>query len=50
MIFECEWNSQQFSGDNGDWLSELSAGGNIGDGRERNTMVRYGDCVDSRLC
>ena len=40
VIFECEWNSGQFSGENGDWLSELSAGWNIGDGRERSRMVR----------
>ena len=36
MIFECEWNSGQFSGENGDWLSELSAGGILGTG-ERET-------------
>ena len=29
VIFQCEWNSRQFSGENGDWLSELSAGKNI---------------------
>ena len=45
MIFECQWNSGQYSGESGEWLSELSAEGNIGDGRERNRMVRYGDCV-----
>ena len=45
VIFECEWNSRQFSGENGDWLSELSAGENIWDRRKRSRTLRYGDCV-----
>ena len=49
MIYECEWNSGQFSGENGDWLSELSAGGNIGDGRERGRRLGYGDWVLGEL-
>ena len=41
MIFELEWKSGQFSGENGDWLSELSAGGIFGTGeREAEGYVR----------
>jgi len=45
VIFECEWNSRYFSGENGDWLSELSAGENIWNSRKRSRTLRYGDCV-----
>ena len=48
--FECEWNSRYFSGDNGDWLSELSAGENIGSRRKRSRALRYGDCVLTADC
>jgi len=44
VIFDCEWNSGQFSGENGDWLSGLSVAGNIWNGRER-CRLRYGDWV-----
>jgi hypothetical protein len=40
VIFECEWNSGQFSGENGEWVSELSAGGILGTGeREAERYV-----------
>ena len=41
VIFEYEWNSRQFIGENGDWLSEMSAGENIGNRRKRSRTLRY---------
>ena len=46
----CEWNSRYFSGENGDWLSELSAGENIWNRRRRSRTLRYGDCVLTADC
>jgi ABC-type phosphonate transport system ATPase subunit len=40
-----EWNSGYFNGSNGEWLNELSAGGNIGNRRNRRGTLRYGDFV-----
>ena len=50
VIFECEWNSRQFSGENGDWLSELNAAENIWNRRKRSRTLRYGDCVLTADC
>jgi len=41
VIFESEWNSRYFSGENGDWLSELSAGENIWNRRKKSRTLRY---------
>ena len=41
VIFECEWNSRYFSGENGDWLSVLSAGENIRNRRKTSRTLRY---------
>ena len=41
VIFESEWNSRYFSGENGDWLSELSAGENIWNTRKTSRTLRY---------
>ena len=45
VLFECEWNSRQFSGENGDWLSELNAGENNWNRKRGSRTLRYGDCV-----
>ena len=50
MIYECEWNSGQFSGENGDWLSELCAGGNIWNGRERGRKLGLVGLVVGGVC
>ena len=49
MIYECEWNSRQFSGENGDWLNELSAGREYwGREREKPNDTLW-DCVKGGL-
>ena len=52
VTFEREWNRRYCSGENDDWLSELSAGENIGNKRKRGGryVTLRGLCVDSRLC
>ena len=51
VIFEYEWNSRQFSGENGDWLSELRAGENILEQeKEKQNVTLRGLFVDSSFC
>ena len=41
VTFEREWNRRYCSGENDDWLSELSAGENIGNKRKRSGTLCY---------
>jgi hypothetical protein len=50
VIFECKWNSRYFSGENDDWLSELSSGENIWNRRKRSRTLCYVDCVLTADC
>ena len=50
VIFEYEWNRRLFSGEDGDWLSEVSAGENIWNRRMRSRTLRYWDCVLTADC
>ena len=47
---ECEWISGFFSGENGDWLSEMSAGENIWNRIKGSRTLRYGDFVLTGDC